>query len=171
LAAAGRDAAAIELLDRLFREFPEPFELAQAHSQKAMSLARLGRVDGAVQEYRAALQADRDVPSVRTYAWLDFGWLAVEQEMTHLYNEVSQVLQEFRDESDLRFPENEYRYAGIQAILAHARGEDDQARAFATAALAEAAKEHSGLRYHPRVGLVRARGSPLERKLVSLAAG
>jgi tetratricopeptide (TPR) repeat protein len=78
LADAGHHAVAIELLDRLFAEFPQRIELAQAHSQKAESLAQLGQTEAAVKEYRAALQTERDFPNVQTNAWLDFGWLIVE---------------------------------------------------------------------------------------------
>ena len=77
----------------------------------------------AIQEYRAALQVERDFPNVRTNAWLDFGWLVVEKQLTDFYEEVSQVLQEFREEGGLKFPATEYRYAAIQALLAEARGE------------------------------------------------
>src|SRR5262249_12695215 len=97
LADAGHHAGAIELLDRLFSEFPERLELTQARAQKAKSLAELGEIEAAIEEYRAALQAQRDFPNVRTNAWLDFGWLVVERQLTDLYAEVSQVSQEFRN--------------------------------------------------------------------------
>ena len=83
-----------------------------------------------------------------------FGWLVVERQLTDYYDEVSQVLKEFREEGGLEFPTIEYRYAAIQAILADNRGEKVDARQFARKALAEAAKDRSGLRYHPTVGLV-----------------
>jgi hypothetical protein len=71
-----------------------------------------------------------------------------------IQEEVSHVLHEFREREVLTFPAIEYRYAAIQAMLADARGEKSRAREFAKQALAEAAKEHSGMRYHPTVGLV-----------------
>lgn len=154
LADAGHHAQAIELLDRLFAEFPQRGELAQAHAQKAESLAKLGQSELAVQEYRAALQTERDFPNVRTNAWLDFGWLVVERQLTDYYDEVSLVLREFRDVRGLTFPATEYRYAAIQALLADFSGDKTRAREFARRALAEATKNHSGLRYHPTVGLV-----------------
>jgi tetratricopeptide (TPR) repeat protein len=82
LADGGHHAAAIELLDRLFAEFPQRIELAQAHAQKTDSLAKLGQLKAAIQEYRSALQAERDLPNIRTNAWLDFGWLVVEKQLT-----------------------------------------------------------------------------------------
>jgi tetratricopeptide (TPR) repeat protein len=169
LAEAGHHDGAIELLDRLFAEFPDSIDVAQAHAQKADSLAKMEQTGAAIQEYRAALQAERDFPNVRTNAWLDFGWLVVEEQLTDLYDEVSQVLQEFRDERGLQFPAIEYRYAAIQSLLADARGEKAQAREFAKQALAEAAKEHSGLRYHLTVGLVGSERHQFENRLRTLA--
>jgi tetratricopeptide (TPR) repeat protein len=169
LADAGNHAAAIELLDRLFAEFPQHIELAQTHAQRAESLANLGQFEAAIQEYRVALQTERDFPNVRTNAWLDFGWLVVERQLTDYYDEVSQVLPEFRQEGGLRFPAIEYGYAAIQALLADYRGERARAREFAQQALAEAAKEHSGLRYHPTVGLVGSERNTFANRLRTLA--
>lgn len=169
LAEAGQHIGAIELLDRIFAEFPERVELAQSHAQKADSLAKLGQIEAAIQEYRAALQHERSFPNVRTQAWLDFGWLVVERQLTNFYEEVSLVLQEFRDERGLRFPATEYRYTTIQAILAEARGETDRAREYAKQALAEATKRRSGFRYHPTVGLVGSECNTFESRLRKLA--
>lgn len=89
--------------------------------------------------------------------------------MTAFYEEVSQVLQEFRETGGLKFPSIEYRYAVIQALLAEARGEKTVAREFAKLALGEAAKDYSGLRYHPSVGLVGSERSQFENRLKTLA--
>jgi len=153
-AEAGHHDGAIELLDRLLTEFPDSIDIAQGHAQKADSLVRLGQTETAVEEYRAALQRERDFPNVRTSAWLDLGWFVVEKQLTGLYDEVMRVVDEFRDVGGLRFPVMEYRCAAIQALLADARGEKTQAREFAKTALGEAAKEHSGLRYQQRSGLL-----------------
>jgi len=169
LAEVGLEEEAIELLDRLFAEFPDKLQLAQAHQQKGSSLARLRKTEAALQELRAALQAERDFPNVKTNAWLDFGWLVVEKQLTDLYDEVCRVLQEFRAESGLTFPSIEHRYATIQALLADAKGEEGRAREFAKQALAEAAKVHSALSYHPALGLVGSEFNIFEKRLAELA--
>jgi tetratricopeptide (TPR) repeat protein len=169
LGQAGHHASAIELLDRLFADFPDIIQLAQAHAQKAESLAKIGHTEAAIEEYRASLQAERDFPNVRTNAWLDFGWLVLEMELTPLYDEVANVLEEFREQSGFKFPANEYRYAAIQALLADARGEKARAREFAHQALSEAGKEHSGLRNHPTVGLVGSERNRFLNRLRTLA--
>jgi tetratricopeptide (TPR) repeat protein len=169
LAESGHPEAAIELLDQLFVEFPESIDIAQAHVQKAASLAKLGRTEAAIEEYRAALQAQRDRPNVQTNAWLDFGWFVVERALTGLYDEVAMLLEEFRENGGLSFPANEYRYAAIQALLADGHADMPRAREFAKKALAEAAKDHSGMRYHPMLGLVGAERSRFESRLRTLA--
>jgi tetratricopeptide (TPR) repeat protein len=169
LADAGHHPGAIELLDRILAEFPDSIDVAQAHAQKADSLAKLGQSEPAIGEYRAALQRERDFPNVRTNAWLDFGWLVFEKQLTRFYDEVASVLKEFREEGGLKFPAIEYRYAALQALLADYRGEKAQAREFANRALAEAAKEHSGLRYHATVGLVGSERNTFENRLRTLA--
>jgi tetratricopeptide (TPR) repeat protein len=169
LAEAGHHAGAIELLDRLLAEFPDSIDTAQAHAQKAESLAKLGQPEAVIGEYRAALQRERDFPNVRTNAWLDFAWFVVEKEMTALYDEVARDLEKFRDEGGLKFPAIEYRYATLQALLADARGEKTRAREFAQQALAEAAKDHSGLRYHATVGLVGSERNTFANRLRTLA--
>ncbi len=171
LALAHHHAAAIELLDRLFAEFPEHIELAQAHCQKAGSLAKLGQLDAAVQEYRVALQSERDFPSVRTDAWLELGWLVVERQLTQYYAEALEVLQEFRKEDGFQFPVTEYKYAAIQALLAEFRGEKARACEFARQALLQAARTTSGLQYHPRVGLVGSERNTFASRLRVLARG
>ncbi len=65
----------------------------------------------------------------------------------------------------LRFPAIEYGYATITALLADAKGEHAQASEFAKQALAEAAKVHSGLRYHRALGLVGSERSIFEKRL------
>jgi tetratricopeptide (TPR) repeat protein len=169
LADAGRHADAIELLDRLFTEFPQQFELAQSHAQKADCLTALGQIEAAIQEYRAALQAERDYPQVQTNAWLDFGWLVVKSQLSDLYQEVSRVMHEFGDGRGFEFPSVIYACNTIQALLADARGDNARAREFAKQALAEADKDHSGLRNHPRLGLVGPEHHTFERRLKALA--
>jgi len=98
LAEAGQDSAAIELLDRLFAEYPDRFQLGQAHLQKAESLVKLGKTESAIQEFRAALQAQRDYPFVRTQACVVFARYVIGNQLTNLYEEVRATIQEFREE-------------------------------------------------------------------------
>jgi len=169
LAEAGLHAAAVELLDRLFTEFPDKIQLGQAHLQKAESLDFLGQNELAISEFRAALQADRDFPNVRSQAWLEFAWFIVQRQRTDLYDEVLDVLGEFRDESSLTFAVIEYRYWTVRSFIADSRGDRAGAREFAKRALVEASKEHSGLAHHPKLGLVGSQSKQVEKRLRALA--
>ena len=168
LAEAGQHAAAIELFDRLLREFPDSMEIALAHAERAGLFAKLGKTDDAIAAYRAALQREPERPNVRTGSWLNFGWFVVTRQLTGLYDEAARVLDEFRDEAAFIFPIGEYRYAAIQALLAAARGDQTQAREYAEQALFESAKTHSGLRYHPTLGLVGSKHSTMDERLKEL---
>jgi tetratricopeptide (TPR) repeat protein len=168
LAEAGLHAAAIELLDRMFTEFPAKIHIGQAHLQKAESLAFLGQTELAISEFRAALQAERDFPNVRSQAWLEFGWFVVQGQLTDLYDEALHVLEEFRDESGLTFPVIEFRHWAIRSLIADSRGDGAGAREFARRALVGASKEHSGLRYHARLGLVGPQPKQVKKKLKAL---
>jgi tetratricopeptide (TPR) repeat protein len=173
LADAGQLTAAVELLDRYFAEYPEEqLCLPSAHGLKAECLDGLGQLDSALQEYRAAIQIERQARYVSTNVWLDFGWLVVKRQLSHHYEEVSNVLDEFREKTEegLTFPAIEYRYFAIQAMLAKARGDWNEAQELARKALAEADKDDSGLRYHPRVGLVGKERAEFELSLKALAA-
>ena len=169
LAEAGQYGASAGLLDRLFVECPDKIQLAQAHAQKAAILAKLNDIDGAIQEYRAALQAEREFPNVHTNARLDFGWFVVKHDLAEFYDEALRTLGEFRDEAGLKFPATEFRYLAIQALIADSRGEKDHASGFARDALREAARVHSGVSRHPDVGLVGSVPKTVKDRLQSLA--
>jgi tetratricopeptide (TPR) repeat protein len=170
LADAGLHEAAIELLDRMIAEYPEPIQLSQAHAQKAGSLAQLGRIHAALEEYRAALLVERQLSNrIRSQAWFDFGWLVIEHEFRNQYDEVQRVFQEFLNESALMFPVAEYRYYAVLAFLGKGKGDKESARHYADVALNAATKDHSGLARHPKVGLVGSDNDAVRDKLRLLA--
>jgi tetratricopeptide (TPR) repeat protein len=169
LAEAGYPAEAIELLDRMFREFPDRIQLGVAHLQKAESLVSLGQIAAAIQEFRSALRAQRDIPNVQSTAWVIFPWFVVENQLTEFYDEALAVLEEFQEESWLSFPDIRYRYCVVHSLVAEANGDLPTAREYAIQALTEASKANSGLRYHPRIGLVGSIANRFEKKLRKLA--
>ena len=171
LAEAGHNQAAIELLDELFEKYPEKWQLALARSQSAKCLLALGRVAEVVDEYRLSLQAERDDPILKTGAWLDFACLIAFHGMSHLYDEASAVLDEFSSSSSLAFPAQRFQYSAARAFLADAAANRDAARAFAKAALENAAAEHSGFRHHSQLGLVNDLDKRLEQRLAAIAGG
>jgi tetratricopeptide (TPR) repeat protein len=170
LAEAGKHAAAVALLDQLFREFPGRFEAAQSHWQKAECMIALKRTEAAIDEFRASLQAQRDFPNVCTDCWLLFPWFIVREKMAALYDEAVAVLQEFKSDSALTFPIQQYQYAAARALIAAERGDKDTAREFAKTALHWETVNDSGFRYHPKLGLVDRIDADIHDRLV-LAAG
>ncbi|MGN6727140.1 MAG: hypothetical protein ACTHLZ_14560 [Tepidisphaeraceae bacterium] len=168
LSQAGLHRDAINLLDELFDRYPDRSQIASARKQRAECLLSLSRIPEAVDEYRRSLEAERAIPTVKTGAWLDFACLIAFHGMSQLYDEAANVLDEFSAVSALIFPLQRFQYAAARAFLADARGDTDDARAFAKAALDEASATHSGFRYHPQLGLVNGLDNKLEARLAAM---
>ena len=160
--------AAIKLLDKMLAEFPERFELASACSQKASCLAKLDEIDQAVVYYQRALETEREFPNVKTNAFLEFGKLVVENNLTRFFDEALEELKEL-DSRGIKFPSDVFQAFGIRSIIAAKRGETGKAKEFAKVALEAAAKAHSGLRYHSTVGLVRDKETPFFKTVKAIA--
>jgi hypothetical protein len=162
--------AAIELLDLMFTQFPDPLETAQGHLQKADCLELVGDCEGAIGEFRRALEAERTFPKAGTQAWLDFGWFVAERRYDALYPEALAVLVEFLPlRRGILFPVDVFRLHGIRALIAAEQGRTVEAVEEARLAMEAAEKPTSGFRYHPNVGLVRDRDSEITRRIASLA--
>ncbi len=144
--------AALELLNLMIEKYPSPIQLASAHHQRATCLEAIRRHDEAIEAYRDAMQAQREFPNVKTNAALDFGMFAVRHRHAMLYDEVLATLEEFIE--DLRFPYEQYQFNAILAMIASHDGDNLEAKRCARRAMAAYARKDSGLRYHPRVGLV-----------------
>ena len=152
----------------MIAEYPDSLQLASAYLQRAQCLAGLGREAEAVTAYLDALRQERTFPNARTDAWIDFGWFVVKQGRTDLYSKALQVI---NDEAKpvLLLPIDRYRLSAIQAFIAADRGDRQGARAHATAALQAATESQSGLRHHPKLGLVKETEGKLHKRLWSLA--
>ncbi|TWU19111.1 hypothetical protein Poly21_12820 [Allorhodopirellula heiligendammensis] len=167
LAAANLPFCAVELLDQLFAEFPHDSQLAQAHLQYADCMLALDRIDDAITAYRRAFDAEQAYPNSRSQLWLDFPWLIVTRGLSDLYHEVDIYL-DWGGRSTT-FPVEEFRMHTILAFLADANGDSTSSRTNAEAAIAAAAKEHSGFVRHPTVGLVGAPDTTVLSRLQGLA--
>jgi tetratricopeptide (TPR) repeat protein len=163
--------AALELLDLMLAQFPEPLQVAQGQLQRAQCLASFGDFDAAVSAYRAAVEAERNFPNVRTQAWLEFGWFAVERRREQLYPEVLALLDQLLPSRRLPFPVDVFRFHGIRALIAADLGRQHEVPGEAQLAMAAAARPTSGLPHHPTVGLVDDRYSEMARRIAALAGG
>ncbi len=164
--------AALELLDLLLEQSPDSFQLASAYLQKAECLLALGDKAGAIEYFRKALQREREYPSVQTTAGLEFGWMIVEQGLSHLYDEALEAIQAYAERKPgPMFPYQRYVVNAVRAIIAEERGYHEIASELAQRALNAAAQTHSGFRYHPKVGLVQNTDNPIHCRLLEIVGG
>lgn len=143
---------ALRLLDRYFAQTDERFDDAQAHVDRATALLALGRVDEALDSYEAALKAEIVVPNFLTQAYIELPYTAAVRGVRSRFGRALQILEEQRRR--LTFPVDHFKWNAAQAIIASENGLRDDALKFASTALEFAAKDHSGFRYHPTIGLV-----------------
>jgi tetratricopeptide (TPR) repeat protein len=154
--------AALGLLNLLIAEFPDRVQLSFAYTQRAHIHFAEGKIEEAIISFRQAISQEREFPNAKGDAWLDFGWLAVTNGRQDLFDEVWSILNERA--SDAFFPVHHFRMNAIRSIIAAERGDSEDARSFAATAMQHASKSHSGLHYHPAIGLVtEMRGPVLDR--------
>src|SRR5947208_1540607 len=134
-------SAALELLDLLLADYPEPTQLASAHLQRGESLCVLGDRNGGLAAHRDALAAERRFRGVKTEAYLGFGELVLELERVDLYQEVLSILDEFGGAAV--FPVQQYRAAAVRALVFERLGRIEEAREFAERAIDAAAATES----------------------------
>lgn len=170
LAEAGLYEPAIGLLRLVLTEYPERTQLASTHLQVAGCRLARKEVDAALDAYRASLRAERAVPGFRTEVWIEFPWLVATRGMTHLYDEAREFLAWGRpDPGSCELPVHRYRRCAVEAFMAEDEGDREAARVAARAALEASRVEHSGMRYHPTVGLVGKQERKIRRRLARLA--
>lgn len=156
LAAVGTQTAqraAIELLDLLLRDWPDKGELSIANCIKGKCLESLGETESAIENFRQSFQAQRDFPTSFSNCHTDFAWIAATKPIPALHQEALNVLAEFGQSDDF-LPMLHFRSCAAKALIHDALGNQDLARQFASTALHAAEQKHSGLRYHPLLGLV-----------------
>jgi hypothetical protein len=143
---------ATELLDRLISDFPDSIELSSAYAQRASISASEGDSKRAIDDYRAAIVREAKYPNMRSYAWLEFSWLVATNGLSAHYNEVLGVLKD--READAMFPVDHFRLNAVRGIIAKDRGQEVEARNFASESLRQSKRVESGFTRHPLVGLV-----------------
>ncbi len=142
---------ALRLLGEYFR-FGEHFDLAQAFVDQAQAHLALGDIEAALASYERALDRERVYPNVTTQAYLEFALLVVKKRKAPLYSRVLDELNRRRDEP--LFPIDRYRLHGARALILKQLNRDKEATQSAELAAKAAGETHSGLRNHPKLGLV-----------------
>lgn len=158
---------ALHLLDRYF-ELPDDFGHAQAHCVRATAFLALGRMDDAIASYEAALACEAELPNLLTQAYLDLPYLIATRRVREHYGRALQLLASHQ--ARLVFPVERFRWHAAHALIADDSQDPDVAKVHAEQALGEAEHHHSGLRYHPTVGLVTPEHDAIVEKLEALCS-
>jgi tetratricopeptide (TPR) repeat protein len=161
-------AEAIALFDYVIDRFSDSITFVQALSAKADCLFSSGDTEGALIYYGQAIQRMRVKPNVQTWAWLEFAWIVATKELSDHYEATLDLLDEFGSERQL-FPVVAFRFFGCRALIHSACGRTDLAAGAARAALEAADKEVSGLRYHPKIGIVGSSYDDIRTRLTAIA--
>jgi tetratricopeptide (TPR) repeat protein len=158
---------ALRLLDEYFA-LGDHFDQAQAHADRASAYLALGDVEHAIAALEAALAREELYPRLLTYAYLDLPFLVASHGIESRYKQALQLLEQHR--ARLTFPVDHFRWHATYALILSALAKPSSAREHARLALAAAAKDHSGFRYHPSVGLVGSKYENIREQLSAAAA-
>lgn len=142
---------ALKLLDRYF-ELSDDFDHAQAHVDRATAYLALDRFTDALASYEAALEREAVFPNAKTEAYIALPYLVATRRTRMHYQRALELLVEH--EPRLMFPVDHFRWHAASALIAADTQQLETAQMHAERALEMAAREHSGFRYHPSVGLV-----------------
>ena len=165
---AGRKPeVALQLLDEYFA-LGDHFDQAQAHADRASAYLALGDSEHAIASLEAALAREEQYPRLLTYAYLDLPFLIASHRIESRYKQALELLERHR--ARLTFPVDHFRWHAAYALILSAQAQTSSAREHARLALAAAANDHSGFRYHPSVGLVGTKYEDIREKISCAAA-
>ena len=165
--AATYPEVALQLLDRYFT-MSDSFDHAQAYVDRATAFKALGRIEEAADAYEAALTRETEFPNLRTHAYLELPVLVATEGLRSRFDRALTILDEQADR--LMFPVDHFLWHAARALIVASRGDRDAACPHAQTALKAAAKDHSGFRYHPGVGLVTEKHRGLLKDIAALGA-
>ncbi|KAB7762182.1 tetratricopeptide repeat protein [Xanthomonas maliensis] len=148
--AKGHPEVALDLLDRYFA-LGENFDMAQAYVDRATAYLALGDLESAIAAYEMAVARERVFPNLRTGASLDLPYLIAMNGISDRYEHAFSMLSGPTD--GLMFPVDRFKHHAARAMILRS-SDRNAAAAEARLALESAALDHSGFRYHPKLGLV-----------------
>jgi tetratricopeptide (TPR) repeat protein len=157
--------AAITLWDQLIFElvndvtFTHHKQLAAANHRKAGCHLKLGDLEKAIADYRHVFAIERELGSPATLAFFDFGKLVIEKRLRNHFDEALTALDAGAKYLGKHLPADTFNLFGIRSLIASQKGETENAKKFAKIALEAAQKDNSGIRHHPKFGLVEDRES------------
>jgi tetratricopeptide (TPR) repeat protein len=156
---------ALDLLARYFA-LPDDFEHAQAFVDQARAYQTLGQIEQAVKSYEAALAREAEFPNYLTNAYLQLPALIATEGLSERYDQALTILKQHQPR--LTFPVDHFLWHASFALILSATGAYESAKGHAKLALEAAARQESGFRYHPNVGLVEDKYQQLVHRLTTL---
>lgn len=116
--------AALELLNRLFEEFPEPSELSLAHLHAAQCHEQLGNLAKTVKHLELSLAAQGNYPNRDSGVSLEYPWFVARHKLADHYAAAKETLRGAK----LVFPVAAFKAAAACALIAQAQKDPDAAR-------------------------------------------
>jgi tetratricopeptide (TPR) repeat protein len=156
---------ALDLLSKLFAEFPDQSQLASAHLLAAQCHEQLGNYAAAIEQFRLALRAQAAFPGIDPGTALEFPWFIITHGLSESYEEALQVLAT----AHIAFPVQVFKAAAIRSFVAAFRRDHIGASRYATEALQAAQLTESPFRYHRSLGLVEDAYQSIVERLGKLA--
>ncbi len=160
--------AALELLDQYQSMCTDETDVAAAHVTRAEALLSLDRLNEALNAYRAAIQCEEEFPNFQTGADLELSFLIATRGLAECYDEAATLLAKYPDPA---FPIEEFKLHASLSLIANETGDHEAASKHSKAALRAADKEHSGIAYHAKLGLVRGQYRKLRKRLKTICQG
>lgn len=161
---------AIELAKRYLSLEPAGFSAAQMYACMACAHETLGDKAAALAAYRCAIALEQKKSGVRGYYYLDFAWFAASHGMCDLYDEVLHAMASNKEDKDLMFPVNQYRFFASLALMSADAGDMSTARQMAGNALQAASLSAGPFAHLPAAGVCVSGSDPHRERLERLAA-
>ncbi|HVL43065.1 MAG TPA: hypothetical protein VM348_12995 [Brevundimonas sp.] len=160
---------ALSLIDRYFA-LDDLWDAATAYLCQFYAYTELGDQKQALTALQNALKREQDFPNLRAGADLVFARMVATQGLDTLFDQALQALDARAQRgAGLLFPADRYSWNGSRALILEAKGSQSKAIEAAKEAIRNADVQHSGLRNHPKVGLVEDTESAFHARLVRLA--
>lgn len=162
-------AVAISLARRHLELEPQGISAAQMHAAIARAFETLGEISSAIDAYRSAVKLEHQRPNIRGYHYIDFAWFVAVNELAANCEEALAAIDQNKQDQDLIFPVNQYRYFGSLALISAILGDRETAKRMAGNALESAAKEKGPFWRFPLLGLVKSERDAVRARLNQLA--
>ena len=114
---------------------------AQMHAAIAKAFETLGEISSAVEAYRSAVRLEHQYPNVRGCHYIDYAWFVAVNKLEANCEEALAAIDQNKQDQDLTFPANQYRYFGSLALISAILGDGETAKRLARNAIESAAKE------------------------------